>query len=221
MRNSPTWLLIPALVTFSVTPIRAAFIDFEDLPDGTILTSQYPGLTFSNAIIRTAGISLDESVFPPLSGFSVAFDNGGPMTITFSTPVLSVKGRFTHSTTIRLAAFDADGVYVLGGPSPSVSNTLYPGVIVPYFSPNEISGGLYDRGISKVTITGAPAGGSFAMDNLEIEPLPEAISEPGTWILMLMPAAIWLRPRFRSRRARGSTPQGLPCQSDRQYRASS
>ena len=31
---------------------------FESFPDSTILTTQYPGLTFSNAIILTAGITL-------------------------------------------------------------------------------------------------------------------------------------------------------------------
>ena len=38
---------------------HAATIDFEGLADSTILTNQYPGLTFTNAIVLTAGIGIN------------------------------------------------------------------------------------------------------------------------------------------------------------------
>jgi hypothetical protein len=47
-------------------------LDFEGFPDSTILSTQYSGLTFTNAIILTAGISLNEFEFPPHSGVNVA-----------------------------------------------------------------------------------------------------------------------------------------------------
>lgn len=35
------------------------FIDFESFTDGDVLTNQIPGLTFTNAAVLTAGISLN------------------------------------------------------------------------------------------------------------------------------------------------------------------
>src|SRR5579859_4683074 len=87
-------------------------INFEGLADGTILANQYPGLAFSNAIILTAGISLNEFEFPPHSGVNVASDNGGPITIEFSTPVVSFGGYFTYLEPLTLDAFDASDTEV-------------------------------------------------------------------------------------------------------------
>src|ERR1700674_3903171 len=81
-------------------------INFEGLSDSTILTNQYPGLSFSNAIILTAGISLNEFEFPPFSGSNVASDNGGPMRIDFTQPVADVGGFFTYAESLTLRAFD-------------------------------------------------------------------------------------------------------------------
>ena len=41
----------------------AITLEFEGFPDSTVLTTQYPGVTFTNAIILTAGISLTSSSF--------------------------------------------------------------------------------------------------------------------------------------------------------------
>src|SRR5579872_7436665 len=84
-----------------------ASIDFEGFPDSTTLAAQYPGLTFSNAIILTAGISLNEFEFPPHSGVNVASDNNGPIKISFATPVSSVSGFFTYLEPLSLTAFDS------------------------------------------------------------------------------------------------------------------
>src|ERR1019366_8377021 len=80
-------------------------IDFEGLPDSTILTNQYPGVTFSNAVILTAGISLNEFEFPPFSGSNVASDNGGPLSIAFASPATAFGGYFTHTVPLMLRAF--------------------------------------------------------------------------------------------------------------------
>jgi hypothetical protein len=54
-------------------------LNFDGFPDSTILTDQYPGVTFTNAIILTAGISVNEFEFPPHSGVNIVSDNGGPI----------------------------------------------------------------------------------------------------------------------------------------------
>jgi hypothetical protein len=81
-------------------------IDFEGLADSTILSTQYAGLTFSNAIILTSGIGLNEFELPPFSGSNVASDNNGPISISFDDPVLSFGGYFTYYEPITLVAFD-------------------------------------------------------------------------------------------------------------------
>ena len=99
-----------ALMFLAVPRILVAdpiVIDFESLPDSTVVTNQYTGLTFSNAIILTAGISLNEFEFPPLSGTNVASDNGGAMSIDFSASVLGFGGHFTYSEALALQAFNA------------------------------------------------------------------------------------------------------------------
>src|SRR5207244_4503963 len=75
MRTLPPYLCLCLLLVLA-SPARLIadpiVIDFEGLQDGTILSNQYSGVTFSNAIILTAGISLNEFEFPPLSGTNVA-----------------------------------------------------------------------------------------------------------------------------------------------------
>src|SRR5437870_13433610 len=104
-----TSLLIGLLALFTPAILVAGpvVLDFEGLPDGTILTNQYSAATFSNAIILTAGISLNEFEFPPRSGVSVVSDNDGPMSILFSSPIMSFGGYFTYAEKLTLAAFNA------------------------------------------------------------------------------------------------------------------
>ncbi len=164
-------LLILLLISAAHAPLNAqsGVIDFEDLVDSSIITNQHPGLTFSNAIILTAGISLNEFEFPPRSGQNVASDNIGPITITFASPVASFAAYFTYATRLTVTAFDAAGNPVdqtvslfnknmtLSGDSGSNSNELL-----------KVSSGT---GVAKVRITGDPAGGSFALDDVSTAPL--------------------------------------------------
>ena len=110
MRTLPPYLCLCLLLVLA-SPARLIadpiVIDFEGLQDGTILSNQYSGVTFSNAIILTAGISLNEFEFPPLSGTNVASDNGGAMSIDFSASVLGFGGHFTYSEALALQAFNA------------------------------------------------------------------------------------------------------------------
>ncbi|MGH9664068.1 MAG: hypothetical protein ACRD9L_06575, partial [Bryobacteraceae bacterium] len=104
--------MLPRCLSLSILLLAPAFLvadtlalDFEGLPDGTTLTNQYSGVTFSNAIILTTGISLNEFEFPPHSGANVASDNGGPMSLSFSTPIQSFSGYFTYAEPLTIDAY--------------------------------------------------------------------------------------------------------------------
>src|SRR5580698_1855718 len=94
---------LSVLLLFGYQAARADIVtlNFEDFPDGTpipdstSITTQFPGLTFTNTTVITAGISLNEFEFPPRSGSNVAFDDGGPITIAFASPTSSFSGYFT------------------------------------------------------------------------------------------------------------------------------
>src|SRR5712692_450807 len=82
-------------------------INFEGLTDGTFVTTQFPNLTFSNAIVFTAGISLNELEFPPQSGSNVVADTGGAISIIFTSPVSSFGGFFTYLVPVTIKGFDS------------------------------------------------------------------------------------------------------------------
>jgi len=172
--------LFVGLLLFQQTPALAdivTVINFDDLNDSDIVTNQYPGLTFSNTIVLSAGISLNEFEFPPHSGSNVVSDNGGPISILFSSPVLTFAGYFTYEEPLTLAAFDGIDDQVATATSAFSSNDALFGD--PGSSPDEFLEVSFASGISGVTITGDPAGGSFVMDDATVQtanaPEPESI----------------------------------------------
>ena len=174
-------LLIFTYCLIVSSPARAATIDFESLPDSTILTNQYSGLTFSNAIILTAGISLNEFEFPPHSGTNVVADNNGPMNVAFSSPVSSFSGYFTYSEPLTLQAFNAASVQIASATSLFSANYVSSGN-----PPSEFLQVVSASGISSVTIMGDPAGGSFVMDDIAYTSAATGVPEPGTFSLFLI-----------------------------------
>jgi hypothetical protein len=187
--------VLAALVASGSLPAAADTIDFEGLPDSTIVTTQYPGLTFTNAIILTAGISLNEFEFPPHSGTNVVSDNGGFMTIAFSTPVTSVSGYFTYLEPLTLTAFDS-GSNQLGQTFSAFSRNLALSG-APGSSPNELLALNFSTGISSVTIAGDPVGGSFVLDDLPYSPLVDVTPEPASILLFLTGAAVLAATRLK------------------------
>ena len=145
---------------------HAQTVNFEGQPDSTIVTNQYPGLVFSNTIILTSGISLNEFEFPPRSGANVASDNNGPVTINFTTPVSSFLAYFTYSQPLTMQAFNAANALVstVSSKPGCASNMALSGT--PGCLPNEQLSVSSGAGIAKVVITGNPAGTSFTMDDL-------------------------------------------------------
>jgi hypothetical protein len=176
--------IIYAAFFLMASPAKATLIDFEGFPDRTVVTNQYPGLVFSNAIILTAGVSLNEFAFPPHSGVNVLVDDGGPISITFSSPVSSFSAYFTYSVPITADAFAAGNV-LLGHVSSMFSNNeAMSGVSGS--TPNEFLALSEAGDISEVVITGSTDGTSFAMDDLSYSGSTMGTPELSTWALTIL-----------------------------------
>ena len=163
-------ILLPLLCGFIVSADTPILLNFDRFADGTILSSgQYPGVTFSNATILTAGISVNEFEFPPHSGGNVVLDNGGPLTIHFASPVFSFGGYVTYIEKLTLAAFDGQGHQVAAALSAFSYNLAClagpPCSGQPGSSANEFLQVRSTTAISSITITGDPVGGSFTLDD--------------------------------------------------------
>jgi hypothetical protein len=163
--------LVPSHLNASVV-----VLNFEGFVDGTALTTQYPGFTFSNAIILSSGISLNEFEFPPHSGVNVVSDDGGPMTITLGTPATSFGGYFTYAEPLTIDAFGTAFNLVASVTSPFSNNEAMSGDLGS--SPNEFLQVSYGSGISEIRIIGDPLGGSFTLDDATIKTGASTVPEP-------------------------------------------
>jgi len=171
-------ILLPAFAL--AQGLRADTITFEGLADGTHLFSQFPGLTFNNAVVLTSGVSLDEFEFPGHSGVNVASDDSGPVSIVFTTPAVSFDAFFTYSTLITVSGFDSQHHQVVATSSSFTNNEGLSGV--PGSSPNEFLRIAFPGGIAGVTISGGPLGGSFVFDDARVV---SNTPEPSTFALLL------------------------------------
>ena len=148
-------------------------VDFEGFFDSTPITTQYPGMVFSNTTALTAGVSLNDAEFPPHSGSNVALDDSGPITIDFLTPVISFSGFFTYVETLTLTAFDTGHNPVNLASSLFSQNSVSSGN-----TPNELISLNFAGGFSAITIAGDPAGGSFAVDDISVTTAPSGAQVP-------------------------------------------
>jgi len=174
--------LAGVLFLLGVVPLLQAdveVIDFEGLSDGTSVTNQYPEIFFSNATVLTAGVSLNELDFPPNSGVNVVFDDGGPISISFSLPVTSFGGYFTYAEPLTLQAFDASNNVLDTSNSQFTDNVANGDGGVAGSSPNEFIEVSSLTDIAEVTITGDPGGGSFVLDDATIT-TPTTVPEPSS-----------------------------------------
>ena len=183
-------LFLAGLLVYSVTVLAAPVtIDFEAFSDSQSLTNQIAGVTFRNATVLSAGISLNELDFPPHSGANVIVDDGSPLSISFGAPVLSIQGFFTYTIDVLMRAFDVGGNVVASATSLFQSNLADIGD--PGSSPNELISVAFASGISRVEIQGDTAGLSFVMDDLTYRaggPGGGTTPEPGTLTLLLIAA---------------------------------
>jgi len=172
----------------AVSPVlRAAsvVIDFESFNSLDSITNQIPGLTFTDATILTAGVTLNEAEFPPYSGVNVVLDDGGPMTIAFDTPTDSVGGYFNYTEPFTMTAFDASDTEVAVADSLFSSNDALFGD--PGSSPDEYISVAWASGISSVVLEADPGGSSFTLDNLTYDASSSSSTpEPGTMALFVL-----------------------------------
>jgi hypothetical protein len=59
---------------FACCDAYADVITFDNLPTSTIVTNQFPGVSFTGAQVLTAGVNLNSQFFPPVSNPNVVFD---------------------------------------------------------------------------------------------------------------------------------------------------
>lgn len=178
-------IFVAALFLFAAPLAQAVVIDFEDRLDGDAVTNQYAGVRFQNALVLTAGLSLNELESPPVSGVNVVFDDGGAMLLNFLTPVTSVGGFFTYSTRLNFLAFDTAGAAVASLSSAFNTNLTLSGDTGS--APNEFLQLISAGGIASARITGDPAGGSFTLDDLTFRPVAvNAVSEPASLVLVTL-----------------------------------
>jgi hypothetical protein len=183
----PTLAAILVLMLGQALPAQATVTTFEGLVDAQSLTNEIPGLTFTNAAVATAGVSLNEVEFPPHSGSNVIFDNGGPISVVFAAPQTSVGAYFTYTIPLTVSAYDSSNL-LLGSVTSAFTDNLAISSLNP---PNEFLS-LTFANISKVIFTGFSGGGSFVLDDLTYSaatqaavPEPAAISLLGAGVLLL------------------------------------
>jgi hypothetical protein len=182
--KSRHFLFLAVLLALALlNEVEAGTIDFEELADSTQITNQYPGITFLNTTVLTAGMILNEFEYPPHSGTNVACDDGGPITMLFSTPLLSATGYITHSVRIIASFYDFTNTEVGTFNSAFSSNLALSGDVGS--SPNELIFFSWALGISKIEIAGDPYGCSFVIDDLNGVPKSPAVPEPATLIFIV------------------------------------
>lgn len=172
-------LLFAAGLLLAPRASHAVLIDFEAFSDGD--TPSGPGVTFTNATVITAGISLNEIEFPPHSGVNVAFDSGSPMILSFSSPFAKVSGFFTYTTPITLLAFD--GANGTGSQIGSATSAFSENFVSSGNPPNEMLM-IAAPGIRSLTIAAAAdgRGDSFVLD--DFTGTSAVIPEPATLVLL-------------------------------------
>jgi uncharacterized protein (TIGR03437 family) len=157
-------LLIVASVSAFGGPVT---LSFENLTDGTLLTNQFPDITFENTTIATAGVSLNELEFPPYSGSNVIVNGSKAVTITFSIPIRSFEAYFTYESRLSILAFNLNGDQVGSALSKFESNLALDSASDA--KPNEMIGLTSQQGIAKVVISIAASGASFTLDDVEYD----------------------------------------------------
>jgi hypothetical protein len=158
-------VLFGLLAGAAATPLRAQYapFTFEGFVDGTILTNQYTAATFLNAIVLGAGITLNQFECPPHAGSNVASDNGGPMTIAFTSALRSFAGYFTYSVPLTVQALDISNHPLVSAISAFSNNEALSGASGSH--PNELLQLNSSAGIYKIVITGGSQGSSFTVDD--------------------------------------------------------
>ena len=152
MRTVSRLLPLLLLLLFAADCERRHDRLFESLDSGTVITNQFVNLLFLNATVaEPPETNLNEDEFPPHSGAKVVFDDGGPMTISFTVPVTNVSGYFTYATRVTITAFDTSNNLIGSISSLFESNLGLSGDLGS--QPNELLSFSFLPGLSRIVIT--------------------------------------------------------------------
>ncbi len=157
-------------------------LTFDNIPDGSIVTAQYTGVTITGASVLTENTSLNPA-FPPVSDPKVVYDYlNGTITLDFTTAVDSIGAYVTGNAPIELLAYD--GATQIGTTSTPGAN--YIGSTTGY-SPN-IFLSLAGATITQAVFTNNEGiGDTFTLDNVTIGGtiITNAVPEPESWALFI------------------------------------
>lgn len=180
-------LALSSLLSMSLAQAAPVVYGFDSLQDGAHVVNQLAGLSFSNAQALKAGQSLNEFEFPPRSGDTAVFDDGGALEILFAQGVYSVGAYFTYVEGLSFLAYDAGGNLLGTSSSLFDTNLLTSGEAGSQV--NEFLGWSDSSGrIARVVIQGNGQGGSLVMDDLTVD-FGRTVPEPQTWALVLLALA--------------------------------
>lgn len=189
---------VVALAILASLSARAAPIGFEEFADGTVLANQIAGLTFTNATVLQAGLTLNEFDYPPHGGTNVVIDEGGPMSIVFGTNVSTFSAFFTYASQVTLRAYDAADLLVDTATSLFSANYVSAGTLGA--TPNELLQVDFAGGIHRIELIGDPGGLSFVLDDAAFVPASTGtVPEPSSVLLAAAALGLAAGTRRRSR----------------------
>ena len=175
-----------AIVFCGPAGAKTTVIGFDDIPEGTIATNQFGGVTFTGASVLTEGSELN-SAYPPVSPPNVVYDYlDGIITLNFSTNVDAVGAFVTGDLPISESIFNGAtllGTTTTGGANEVGSGTgLSPNIFLNLASSTDITSAVFDNG------TGGTESDTFTLDNVTVDGGAITVSgvpEPSTWLLMI------------------------------------
>jgi hypothetical protein len=170
---------------------------FDTFSDGSSLSTQYAGLTFSHAKVLKAGVGLNELSFPPRSGDGALFDDGGPIEISLDALAQSVSVYVTYLEGLTVSTYDSSNNLLSSATAAFLVNVA-DGSGDPGSSANELlTVSSADGLMARIVIASGAGGSSLVLDDLTISSAAAAVPEPGTLSLLLagLGAACWRRHR--------------------------
>ena len=170
------------LFVFSAFASADQTLTFEGFADGTVLTTQYPGINFQGATILQENGSVtfyNYQQFPPHSGIDVVYNPSGPMQLVFSTPISYFEGYVTYNAGMTIQGFNASNVLVDTATGAWSANYIGSGQ-----NPNELLE-IQGANITTVVLTGG-GGNNFTLDDVTFSGSIDvnAVPEPATMLLL-------------------------------------
>jgi hypothetical protein len=173
--NKVAYAAALGVLAFAQQAHATTVLNFDTLADGTVLSNEYAGVTFTGASVLSESGSLNPQ-FPPVSGENVAYDYlDGSITLNFSSAVHSIGGYVTANEPITLSAYN--GATLLGTTLLASANST------AFGTPNTFLSLAFPTITSAVFSNGTSLGNSFTLDNVTIG---AAVPEPTTWAMLML-----------------------------------